>query len=104
MLTSLLSNKWILYAIIGLFSLSIIANIVGNIKEMRKEPTYTKEAVELMIKHSLLEKKTEELLITNKILEMDIARLSKSIEQDSMVIHNSSRAYRDSLRNYLFNK
>lgn len=104
MLASLLSNKWILYAIIGVFSLSIIANIVGNIKEMRKEPTYTKEAVELMIKHSLLEKKTEELLITNKILEMDIARLSKSIEQDSLVIHNSSRAYRDSLRNYIFNR
>lgn len=104
MLTSILSNKWTLYAIIGVFSLSIIANIVGNIKEMRKEPTYTKEAVELMIKHSLLEKKTEELLITNKILEMDIARLSKSIEQDSLIIHNSSRAYRDSLRNYIFNR
>ncbi|PIZ50428.1 hypothetical protein COY27_07135 [Candidatus Woesearchaeota archaeon CG_4_10_14_0_2_um_filter_33_13] len=104
MLAAILSNKWVLYAIIGLFSLSIISNFIGNIKEMRKEPTYTKEAVELMIKHSLLEKKNEELLITNKILEMDIARLSQSIDKDSTIIHNSSRAYRDSLRNYIFNR
>lgn len=104
MLTSILSNKWILYAIIGVFSLSIIANIVGNIKEMRKEPTYTKEAVELMIKHAKLKEQIEQYKQENELLKKDYTKIVNSITEDSLLIHNSDRAYRDSLRNYLFNR
>jgi len=99
---SILSNKWVLYALAGVFALSIISNIVDNIKEMRKEPTFTKEAVEVMLKHQKLKIEIEEHKLQIEILQKDYERITQQIDKDSTIIFNSSRQYRDSLRAALF--
>lgn len=94
--------KILIYVGVGLMLLNLVFNTISNIKNINKEPTYTKEAVELMIKHSILKKEIEQYKITNQIIEQDNDRLKKSINADSVVIYTSSRAYRDSLRAELF--
>ena len=98
----MLQNKLLIYAVGTILSLSIISTIVSNVKDYFKEPTYTKEAVELMLKHQELKIEIKEKLIEIQIIEKDNERLKQSIGIDSAIIYDSSREYRDSLRNYLF--
>jgi hypothetical protein len=98
----MLQNKAIVYILIAVFSLSTLSTIVSNVKDYFKEPTYSKEAVELMLKHAKLKQDIEDLKIENKIIEKDNERLKQNITTDSTIIYNSSREYRDSLRAVLF--
>jgi len=98
----MLQSKAIVYILIAVFSLSTLSTIVSNVKDYFKEPTYSKEAVELMLKHAKLKQEIEDLKIENKIIEKDNERLKQNITTDSTVIYNSSREYRDSLRAVLF--
>jgi len=100
----LLQNKIIVYILAAVFSLSLINGIVGNVKDYFKEPTYTKEAVELIIKHRALKKENENLKLEIDVIERDNERIKQSISADSSVIFDSSRQYRDSLRSALFNR
>ena len=98
------SNKILIYIVAGTIALSLISNIITTIKDWTKPPTYTKEAIELMVKHAQLKKEIEQYKIENDSLKKDYEKIVLSITQDSTIIHNSSRAYRDSLRNYIFNR
>ena len=98
----MLQSKAIVYILIAVFSLSTLSTIVSNVKDYFKESTYSKEAVELMLKHAKLKQEIEDLKIENKIIEKDNERLKQNITTDSTVIYNSSREYRDSLRAVLF--
>ncbi len=97
----MLQSKILIYVIGGLVSLSIISTIVSNVKDYFKEPTYTKEAVELLLKHQALKSEIKEKLIEIQIIEKDNERLKQSITSDSVTIWSSSVQYRDSLREYL---
>jgi len=94
----MLQGKILIYVIGGIVSLSIISTIVSNVKDYFKEPTYTKEAVELLLKHQALKSEIKEKLIEIQIIEKDNERLKQSITADSSVIWNSSIHFRDSLR------
>jgi hypothetical protein len=96
-------NKILIYVLGFILSLSIISTIVNNVKDYFKEPTYTKEAVELLLKHQSLKKEIENKLIEIEIIEKDNERLKQNITADSTIIYDSSREYRDSLRAVLFN-
>lgn len=96
-------NKILTYVIGVVLSLSIISTIVSNVKDYFKEPTYTKEAVELLLKHQALKKEIQDKLIEIEIIEKDNERLKQNIASDSATIYDSSREYRDSLRAVFFN-
>lgn len=98
----MLQNKVIVYILISLFGLSVLKGAFDSVKDFFKEPTYTKEAVELMLKHQKLKDENKRLLLENEIIEKDNERITKDITADSTVVYNSSRAYRDSLRAELF--
>jgi hypothetical protein len=98
----MLQSKAIIYILAAVFSLSIVSSIVNNVKDYFKEPTYTKDAIELMIKHDRLKQEIKKLEIDNQIIEKDNERLKHNITSDSITIYDSSRAYRDSLRAVLF--
>jgi len=100
----MIQNKILIYVIVGLLSLGAISSIFKNVKDtlFPEERTYTKEAVELMLKHERLKQEIKVLEIENKIIEKDNERLTKNITTDSTIVYNSSRAYRDSLRAELF--
>lgn len=98
------SNKILIYIVAGTIALSLISNIIATIKDWTKPPTYTKEAIELMVKHAQLKQEIERYKLENDSLKKDYEKIVLSITQDSTIIHNSSRAYRDSLRNYIFNR
>jgi len=96
------SKTLLIYIGGGLLSLSILSSLVNNIKDYFKEPTYTKEAVELMLKHQKLKLEIENLKKEIEIIEADNERIKHDISKDSIVIYNSSREYRDSLRAIIF--
>ena len=98
------TNKILIYVVAGVVALSLISNIITTIKDWTKEPVYTKEAIEIMVKHAQLKKENEAYKIEIDSLKKDYEKIVISITQDSTIIHNSSRAYRDSLRNYIFNR
>lgn len=98
----LISNKILIYIAITVFSLSTVSSIVSNVKDYFKEPTYTKEAVELILKHAKLKQEIEDLKIENQIIEKDNERIKQDISADSNIVWNSSKHYRDSLRSELF--
>lgn len=83
-----------------------LSSITNNIRDtfFPPEKTYSKEAVELMLKHNELKQEIKSLKIENEIIEKDNERISKDITTDSLTIYSSSRAYRDSLRTALFNR
>lgn len=97
-----LSKTILIYIVGGLLSLSIISSLINNIKDYFKEPTYTKEAVELMLKHQQLKLEIENLQKEIEIIEADNERIKSDISKDSTIIYNSSREYRDSLRAVIF--
>ena len=76
--------------------------LTDTVKDFFTEPTYTKEAVELMLKHDRLKQENKKLELEIQVIEKDNERLKQNISADSAVIHNSSRAYRDSLRAVIF--
>ncbi len=94
----MLKSNLFIYFIGFLLTISIISSLVTNVKEYFKEPTYTKEAVELMLKHQQLKNEIKELEIENQIIEKDNERLKQNITSDSITIWSSSIQYRDSLR------
>jgi hypothetical protein len=102
----MIQSKILIYILAGVVGLSSISSIVGVVKDKLYpvEKTYTKEAVELILKHRELENEIEQLKIENQVIEKDNERLTKSITADSTIIYDSSRSYRDSLRTVLFNR
>lgn len=97
----MLQGKFFLYFIGAILAIGTIFTIVNNVKDYFKEPTYTKEAVELMLKHQKLKREIESLLIENQIIEKDNERLKQNITSDSITIWSSSIQFRDSIREYL---
>lgn len=98
----ILQNKIIVYIVVSLLGLSIVKGFIDTIKDFFAEPTYTKKAVELMLKHDRLKQKNKKLELEIQVIEKDNERLKHDITADSLTIYNSSRAYRDSLRAELF--
>lgn len=98
------SNRIVIWVIVGILSLGALSSIFSNVKDsfFPAEKTYSKEAVELMLKHSKLKEEIKNLQIENEIIEKDNERITHNITADSSAIYNSSRAYRDSLRAELF--
>lgn len=98
------TNKILIYIVASIIGISLLSNIITTIKDWTKPPTYTKEAIEVMIKHAKLKEQIEQYKQENELLKKDYTKIVNSITEDSLLIHNSDRAYRDSLRNYLFNR
>lgn len=96
------SKTLLIYIGAGLLSMSIMSSLVNNVKDYFNEPTYTKDAVELMLQHQKLKLEIESLEKEIQIIEADNERIKHDISKDSTVIYNSSREYRDSLRAVLF--
>ena len=98
------SNRLVIWVFVGLLSLGALSSVFSNIKDtfFPAEKTYSKEAVELMLKHDRLKQEIRDLQMENEIIEKDNERITKDISADSSAVYNSSRAYRDSLRAELF--
>jgi hypothetical protein len=98
------SNRIVIWALVGILSLGSISSIFSNIRDtfFPQEKTYSLEAVQLMLKHDRLKQEIKDLQIENEIIEKDNERITHNISSDSATVYNSSRAYRDSLRAELF--
>lgn len=100
----MLDSKIVIYVLAGVFSLSLISGIINNVKDYLKEPSFTKEAVELIIKHEALKKTNQDLLLEIENYKKAYERIEQDISLDSNIIFNSDREYRDSLRRVIFNR
>jgi len=69
-----------------------------------KEVNYSEKEVSLILKVERLNNQIKELKIESQIIEKDNERINKNITIDSVVIYDSSRKYRDSLRSVYFSK
>ena len=97
-------NRILLYVIVGIVLLGSLSSMFTNIKStfFPEEKTYSIEAVKLMIKHDRIREENKELKIENQVIEKDNEKLIQDTGADSTIIHNSSRAYRDSIRASIF--
>lgn len=102
----MIQSKILIYAIAGLLGLGSVSSLFRGVKDsfFPTEKTYTKEAVALILKHKELQNEISKLKIENQVIEKDNERLKTNITSDSTIIYDSSRQYRDSLREFLFSR
>jgi hypothetical protein len=96
----MVQSKILIYVVVGFLALGSVSSIFNGLKDsfFPSEKTYTKEAVELILKHKELLTENEKLRIENQVIEKDNERLQKEIPIDSAIVWDSHREYRDSLR------
>ena len=91
----------LLYIIVAILAVFLTMEISGLLDS--KQPNgYSEKEVALMMKVKDLSEEIEGLKNENLIIEKDNERIKGSIGSDSVIVWNSSREYRDSLRAELF--
>jgi len=97
-------DKTLLYLIVGGLILNLLTSILLPIINLKDQDVYSKDEVELMLKHQAIEIEASYLKKENEIIEKDNERIKENIGSDSTIIFDSSRAFRDSIRRYIFNQ